>query len=291
MIAYKDQYGAYRSLVESRLDELLRDSVDSRVLEAMRYSLLGGGKRVRGVLCLASCALCGGQNEEALLAASALEMLHCYSLIHDDLPCMDDDDLRRGQPSCHKKFGEAMAMLAGDGLLTMAFRVLAEMREPGAAIECVRLLSENAGVRGMIRGQELDLEAETKQLTLEQLNEVHRHKTGALICASAAMGAAVAHARPEQRAALWDYAEKIGLVFQIVDDILDRTSSTETLGKPVGSDMQQQKSTYPGLIGIESSRNTAATLTAEAVAGLEHVFGARAEFLAAFARQLLTRIE
>ncbi len=289
-MTYQEQYTAWQGAVEQKLDELTRGERDSRVLEAMRYSLLGGGKRVRAVLCLAVCALCGGEECFALLAASALEMLHCYSLIHDDLPCMDDDALRRGKPSCHRQYGEATALLAGDGLLTLAFHTLAEIEPPESSVACARILGEGAGVRGMIHGQELDLDAEGRSLSLAQLEEVHRHKTGALLGASVAMGAAVAGAGETQRAALYQYAEKIGLVFQIVDDILDCTSSTEVLGKPVGSDERQKKNTYPALIGLERSREAAEVLTAQATAVLERAFGDKAGFLCRLAQQLRIRI-
>lgn len=292
-MTYKEQYAQWRTLAEQSLGEHINaHKLDSSVLEAMRYSLLGGGKRVRAVLCLASCTLCGAEIHNAIEPACAVEMLHAYSLIHDDLPCMDDDDMRRGKPSCHKQFGEATALLAGDGLLTYAFETLAGMQDAQAGLECVRTLSRAAGFAGMIRGQELDLAAENREITLSELAEVHAHKTGALIRAAARMGAVAAGADSAQMAALDAYAAEVGLVFQIVDDILDCTSNTETLGKPVGSDAQQNKSTYPRLLGLEKSRAAAQEHTEMAVKALEQCFEMqKCSFLREFAQNMLIRIQ
>ncbi len=295
-IKYKAQYDSYCETTERALTALLdKHMMHSDVLDAMRYSLLGGGKRVRAVLCLAAYAACGGPTADlhnaAMPAACAIEMVHAYSLIHDDLPCMDDDDMRRGKPACHKQFGEATALLAGDALLTCAFEALGGCADAETAITCVRTLAVAAGYVGMIRGQELDLAAETHAISLDALGEVHAHKTGALIRAAARMGALAAKADAISLAALDTYASEIGLVFQIVDDILDCTSDTAALGKPVGSDAQQNKSTYPRLIGLDASRDAAHAHTQTALDALQATFPADARaFLEALAQHLLTRI-
>lgn len=287
MTDFDERYECYKNMVESRLDQLLAEN-DSNVLKAMRYSTLGGGKRVRAVLCLSACEACGGAAEDAIDAACALEMIHAYSLIHDDLPCMDDDDMRRGKPSCHKAFGEANALLAGDGLLTRAFGVLAGLEDASKARDCVATLSNAAGYLGMIGGQELDLYYETVSATAEELNELHAKKTGALICASVELGAICAGASINQRNALSNYASGVGLVFQITDDILDVTSSNEHLGKPVGSDAQSGKTTYYTLYGEKRSLELAAEINSRALAALNAEFK-NAAFLNELANRLLKR--
>ncbi len=280
----------YVALTERRLDELtaLR-GFDSRVLEAMRYSLLSGGKRIRAALCLASCELCGGEEKYALDAACALEMIHAYSLIHDDLPCMDDDDMRRGKPSCHIKYGYADALLAGDGLLTLAFETLSGIGDSAVSAECAGLLAKAAGARGMVYGQELDLRYEDKEASLSELEQIHLHKTGALIKVACTLGAACAHASKQQKDALCEYAERLGLVFQIIDDILDCTSTDEQLGKPVGSDREQHKNTYVTLLGVERSRELARQYTEQAVRSLDIFEEQKREFLCSLALELLVR--
>lgn len=261
-----------------------------RLGQAMSYSLMAGGKRLRPVLCLLAAEACGGNAEAALPAACALEMVHTYSLIHDDLPAMDDDDLRRGRPTCHKAFDEATAILAGDGLLTLAFEVLARHVQPAeAAAGCVRALAEAAGPEGMVAGQMADLQAEGRDdATLDALEAIHRRKTGALLRASLRMGAIVAGADETCLRALDAYGHAVGLAFQIIDDLLDVQGDEAKLGKRVNKDSQLGKWTYPGLLGIEGSRQRARQLAEEAVEALEPL-GPRGERLRALALDLLER--
>ena len=264
-----------------------------RVVQAMHYSLFVGGKRLRPILCLAAAAAVGGDPGEALPVACALEMIHTYSLIHDDLPAMDDDDLRRGQPTCHKKFDEATAILAGDGLLTEAFHTLAaaaprfEGRE-AVLLEITELLAKAAGYRGMVGGQMLDLMAEGRKISFKELELIHRFKTGALLTAATRSGALMGGGSRVEVAALTSYGEKFGLAFQITDDLLDVEGTTEEIGKPAGSDEQRQKATYPALVGLEASRQWARRLVEEAVAELEP-FQDRADPLRELAQYLLVR--
>ncbi len=264
-----------------------------RVVQAMHYSLFVGGKRLRPILCLAATEAVGGDPGEALPVACALEMIHTYSLIHDDLPAMDDDDLRRGQPTCHKKFDEATAILAGDGLLTEAFHLLAEAaprfegREK-VLLEITELLSQAAGYRGMVGGQMLDLMAEGRKVTFKELEYIHRLKTGALLTAATRSGALVAGGSRAEVVALTGYGERFGLAFQITDDLLDVEGTTEEIGKPAGSDEARQKATYPALVGLEASRQWARRLVEEAAA-LVAPFGERAAPLGELAQYLLSR--
>ena len=262
----------------------------ARLGRAMGYSLMAGGKRLRPVLCLLAAEACGGDVDAALPAACALEMVHTYSLIHDDLPAMDDDDLRRGRPTCHKAFDEATAILAGDGLLTLAFEVVARHVHPAtAAAGCVRVLAEAAGPEGMVAGQMADLEAEGRDdASLEALEAIHRRKTGALLRASLRMGAIVAGADETRVRALDTYGRAVGLAFQIVDDLLDVQGDEAKLGKRVNKDSQLGKWTYPGLLGIEGSRRRARQLAEEAVEALAPL-GPRGERLRALALDLLER--
>jgi geranylgeranyl diphosphate synthase, type II len=262
----------------------------ARLAEAIRYSLMAGGKRLRPVLCLMAAEACGADPAAALPPACALEMVHTYSLIHDDLPAMDDDDLRRGRPTCHKAFDEATAVLAGDGLLTLAFEVIARHTSPAeAAVGCVRALSEAAGPEGMVGGQMADLEAEGRaDATLEALEAIHRRKTGALLRAALRMGAIVAGADDASLWALDRYGHAVGLAFQIVDDLLDVQGDEAKLGKRVNKDSRLGKWTYPGLLGIEGSRARARQLSDEALAALE-LFGPRGERLRVLALDLLER--
>jgi geranylgeranyl diphosphate synthase type II len=281
-----------RELVESAIETALRlsDDCPPRLLEAMRYSTLAGGKRMRPLLVLLACEACGGSVESALPAAAAVEMVHTYSLIHDDLPAMDDDDLRRGRPTNHVQFGEATAILAGDGLLTLAFEVMSRSVAPAeAAIACCRDLADGAGPQGMVGGQQADLEAETNGIvSLEHLESIHRRKTGRLICASLRMGAHVAMASEVAIEALMAYGERIGLAFQIADDLLDLTSTAEKLGKGTQKDASRNKLTYPSLLGIEESRLRADRLIQEAVNAIQ-LFGPRQRALAALARFVVLR--
>ena len=289
---YKAQYEAYLAQASKALDTACGQFLPetSEVCRAARYSLLGGGKRIRAVLVLSVCDLLGGDKAAAGQFAAAVEMLHCYSLIHDDLPCMDNDDLRRGRPSCHKAFDEATAMLAGDVLLTESFEVVANA--PASAQACVRAaraLGAGAGSRGMVYGQELDLKYEALAATEDQLRLIHRNKTGALINAAVQMGAAAAEADTETCRVLEAYAYGLGLVFQIVDDVLDVTSTPEQLGKPIGSDSENGKTTFATLYGVQGAMDLAQKLNAETCAQLHSHFGTKAAFLEQLAQQLLVR--
>lgn len=292
-MTYEAQYAGYLSqaqqALEAACDEVLCPG--SRVSEAARYSLLGGGKRVRAVLCIAACDMLGGNVALAARYAAGLEMLHCYSLIHDDLPCMDNDDMRHGRPSCHKAYGEATALLAGDALLTAAFETLACAGQgtPAQNAQAVAVLSAAAGARGMVRGQELDLAYEAVPASEAQLCEVHRNKTGMLIAAAAQLGAVASGASQAQQDALRQFAFSVGLVFQMVDDVLDVVSTTQELGKPVGSDAQNGKTTFVTLHGVEGTRALAARTTAEACRMLASTFDENAGFLCAFAQSLISR--
>jgi geranylgeranyl diphosphate synthase type II len=264
-----------------------------RVVQAMHYSLFVGGKRLRPILCLAATETVGGDASEALPVACALEMIHTYSLIHDDLPAMDDDDLRRGQPTCHKKFDEATAILAGDGLLTEAFHTLAaaaprfEGRE-AVLLEVTELLAKAAGYQGMVGGQMLDLMAEGRRVTLKELETIHRLKTGALLTVATRAGALVGGGNRVQVTALTSFGERFGLAFQVTDDLLDVEGTTAELGKPVGSDEKRGKATYPALLGLEASRQWAQRLVEEAVAILSP-FQDQAAPLRELAEYLLVR--
>lgn len=257
---------------------------------AMRYCVFAGGKRLRPVLCMAAAEACGGAREDALPAACALELMHTYSLVHDDLPCMDDDDLRRGRPTCHKVYGEGMAVLCGDALLTEAFIVLTnakgtELYPVGAM---VAELAETGGSRKLIGGQVLDLEGEGKNLSLEELLRIHEAKTAALLTCSVRLGAMSANASPEQLVALSKFGYALGLAFQVIDDILDVTQTTEALGKTAGKDQSVDKATYPSVIGLEASRQEAHRLTAEALGALEPL-GVKGERLREIAEWMLVR--
>lgn len=289
-----ERLNKYISLINNRLKELIPecDFGEDAVHEAMKYSLSVGGKRIRPVLVLEFCRICGGCIDSALDFACALEMVHTYSLIHDDLPCMDDDDLRRGMPSCHIKFGEEYALLAGDGLLTRAFGVIANSsvakNNPLIAVNAVSALSYLAGCNGMIGGQVIDLKNEDKEVTVETLEILDRLKTGALIRCSAVLGCLCAQADENQTDACIRYAEKIGHAFQVIDDILDVTGDVKELGKPIGSDVCNKKSTYVTLLGLEKSEKLADSLTNEAISSIEY-FGDDANFLKELAIQLIKR--
>lgn len=261
-----------------------------RIHEAMRYSLMAGGKRLRPILVLAAGEVFGGAPERLYPVACAFEMVHTYSLIHDDLPAMDNDDLRRGMPTCHKQFDEATAILAGDGLMTHAFRILAEMNAPAEQkVRVIRELAVGSGtVEGMIAGQVVDLEAEGKPIDGARLNFIHRAKTGALIRGALVCGGVVAGAAEDDIALLAAYGERVGLAFQIADDILDETATAEQLGKTPGKDAAAGKATYPALYGLEASRRQAEALAEEAVALLSSL-GRRAELLAELARFVVHR--
>lgn len=268
------------------------DNGQDIVCDAMEYSVKNGGKRVRPLLTLEFCRLCGGDTEQALPFACALEMIHTYSLIHDDLPCMDNDDMRRGKPSCHIKFGEEYALLAGDGLLNRAFEVVAEFGlkgdNLGGKINAFKTLSSLSGIFGMIGGQTIDLQSENKSVDLETLKVMDRLKTGALIKAACVMGCQIADADETKVEAARVFAENIGIAFQIIDDILDVTGDAAVLGKPVGSDSENEKSTYVSLLGLEKAKKYAEELTNKAIEALD-VFGSDADYLKAFALSLCER--
>jgi geranylgeranyl diphosphate synthase type II len=258
--------------------------------EAMRYSLLAGGKRVRPLLCIAGAEAVGGGAASVLPMACALEMLHTFSLIHDDLPALDDDDLRRGLPTSHVRFGEAMAILAGDALHTLAFATVAREQAgpPATVLRCVRLLADACGEAGMVGGQVDDMSWEGKPVTAEILRSIHARKTGALLSASVVTGGILSGADADEEAALAAYGAQIGVAFQIVDDILDVTGDDATLGKPAGSDEKNDKATYPKLFGLDESRRLARTAMDNALSTL-CPFDDRAEPLRAFARYIVER--
>lgn len=250
-------------IIDEYLDRFMpsEESYPQALHQAIRYSVMAGGKRLRPVLALAAYEACGGVEDVIYPAATALELIHTYSLIHDDLPCMDDDDLRRGKPTLHKKYGEAIALLAGDALHDFAFRLMAQTGSAAVVLE----LAEAIGTGGMLAGQMADMEAEGRRLNIDEVTFIHIHKTGKLIRGSVRIGAILAGADEEELAAITDYGEKIGLAFQIIDDILDIEGDTEMLGKPVGSDSKNLKATYPAVIGMERSKHLANELIDEAV--------------------------
>lgn len=246
------------------------EAVEPKILHrAMRYSLFAGGKRLRPVLLLSSGEALGAETEDLMPAACAIEMIHTYSLVHDDLPAMDDDDLRRGRPTCHKAFGEAVAVLAGDALLTQAFQVLASdspLRDPARQVQVIREIATAAGtVDALIGGQVADIENEGKQTDASTLEYIHRSKTGAMIRASVVCGAIIAGASPDQLKKLGCYGERIGLAFQVADDILDVTSTSEQLGKTPGKDQAALKATYPAIHGLARSKQHMRELVDEAI--------------------------
>lgn len=269
------------------------ERIPPRLLEAMRYSLLGGGKRLRPALVIAAAGLYDLDEERVMPTACALEMIHTYSLIHDDLPCMDDDDLRRGRPTNHKVYGEAMATLAGDALLTMAFELLARQVampgiQPGQAVRAVAEVATAAGAAGMVGGQVEDLEWEGRRADGAQLERIHRLKTGALFRASLRAGAILGGATESELAALDRYADQFGLAFQIQDDVLDVIGDAAKTGKGVGRDLKHEKSTYVGLYGLEGAQERARAAVAQAVAALEP-FGGRADTLRSLAEFVIDR--
>jgi geranylgeranyl diphosphate synthase type II len=288
-MTFRDYLKQQQRLVDEELERLLPSAATppETIHRAMRYSLFAGGKRIRPVLCLEAARAVADFAPGVERAACSLEMIHTYSLIHDDLPALDNDDLRRGRPTCHKAFGEAMAILAGDGLLTLAFQTLAAIDGRGALLAAE--LSAAAGtVGGMIGGQVADLEGEGKPPTAELLESIHHAKTGALLRASVRMGAICAGADDGQLAALTCYGRHVGLAFQIVDDILDVEQSSEALGKTAGKDAEQQKITFPAVYGLEESRRMADQERQGAEKALAR-FGARADRLRELAAHIVQR--
>ena len=288
--AFSARMETYRAMVESFLAAqcVPADVPYARLLEAMRYSLTAGGKRLRPILTLEFCRLCGGDIQAALPAACGVEMLHTYSLIHDDLPCMDDDDLRRGKPSNHKVFGECTAVLAGDALQALALEtVLSAPLPPERALRCGQILTKAAGPEGICGGQQLDLAWEGRKLGRDELMEIHLRKTSALIRAACLMGTAAAGGTAEQEAAARRYADALGLAFQIRDDMLDVIGDEATFGKPIGSDREEEKTTFVDLLGLDECEREVKRLTEEAVSALA-VFD-DADFLIALSRSMETR--
>jgi geranylgeranyl diphosphate synthase type II len=292
-----ERWSRHRDSIERALLSSLPVGEDCprRLREAMEYSLMAGGKRMRPVLTLLACEACGGTPADALPAACALEMVHTYSLIHDDLPAMDDDDLRRGRPTSHKQFGEAMAILAGDALLTLAFEIVAKGVMPSdVAAACCADLAAASGAAGMVGGQVADLEVEDLPPSGEQnadgqrLANIHRRKTGALIACAASLGARIAGVDESLRLALSAYGQNIGLAFQIADDLLDITGNRDRMGKGVGKDAALGKLTYPGVYGVEESQRTAAALVETACAVVQPL-GSAGEPLVQLARFVLDR--
>lgn len=292
MTEYKKKFECYYEMIEQAIDEVLpiSDVPFRTVLEAMNYSLAGGGKRIRAVMILAFHELCGGNPKDVLPFACAIEMIHAYSLIHDDLPCMDDDVMRRGKPSCHVQFGEAMALLAGDGLLTHAFSTaLGANIAPERILRAVREMSVAAGAEGMLGGQIIDIENEGKELEPDLLNTLHLMKTGALIRVSAKIGCITAGADEEVIQKADCFARCVGLAFQIVDDILDVTSTPDKLGKPIGSDKENQKTTFVTLYGVHRSREIVGELQAEACNAISGTVLDQNSFLRQLAQALTDR--
>lgn len=287
----KDWLEARRADIDQALDRFTQfDAGCPTVLsEPIRYSLLAPGKRLRPLLVLMACEACGCDFRRALPAAAAVEMIHTYSLIHDDLPAMDDDDLRRGRPTCHKVYGEASAILAGDALLAYAFEVISKTEAPGACVaRCCGELAHAAGPAQLVGGQASDLEAEGHEGTIEQLESIHRRKTGAMFVISLRLGGLVGEASEEQLAALTTYGETVGLAFQIVDDLLDCEVSTEEMGKRTQKDAKKGKLTFPRLLGVAESRWRAESLIAKGKSALSP-FGRGGERLAELATYILER--
>ena len=282
----------YKNIVNNALSEKLNygNQLYKNVIDAMNYSVSIGGKRIRPCLVMEFASLCDGNMEAALDMACAIEMIHTYSLIHDDLPCMDDDDLRRGKPSCHVKFGEATALLAGDALLTHAFQTAAGAKyaTPESIAECIRILSKCAGVNGMIGGQVIDLESEGKAIGIDTVITLNALKTSCLLQAAAMLGCAVSCADNAVMTAAENYGFNLGLAFQIVDDILDVTGDISVLGKPIGSDAENNKSNFVSLLGLDEAKKRAQLYTDKAIESLE-IFGMKADDLRELTKELISR--
>lgn len=293
---FEQQYQAYLATIEAGLAAALppqNEADGGSVVEASRYSLLGGGKRIRPVLLLATADCLGLGLEQALPYALALEMIHTYSLIHDDLPCMDDDDFRRGRPTCHKQFGEALAVLAGDNLLNRAYEIVLNDMMSGHEnkIKAAQIIAKAAGSQGMIGGQTLDLAAEGRMISPEELRHLHSLKTGQLIAAPVLAACALAGADPEIKLEFRSFAENLGLAFQIQDDILDVTATADKLGKTTGKDSRDHKSTYISLFGLDKSQLMLIDVTDQAGQALNRLsgYGYDMQFLAGLTQFLLTR--
>lgn len=289
----KQDMGARASVIESTIDALLPPTKggDARLIDAMRYATLGGGKRLRGYLAVTTASLFGVPESQSARVAASVEMLHAYSLVHDDLPAMDDDDMRRGQPSTHRKFDEATAILAGDALQTRAFEILAAAHTHASAdvrIDLIQSFAEASGAAGMVGGQMIDMEGEGRALPLDEVRHLHALKTGCLIRYSAEAGAILGQASADLRKRLRAYGANIGAAFQIADDVLDATATAEELGKTAGKDEASGKSTFVALLGIDGARNEAARVTEAAIAELAP-FGAQADRLRDLAYYVIER--
>lgn len=299
---FKEQYNIYLEKIEDKIKEQFKptDILQKSVFEAMQYAICGGGKRIRPVMTIAAAEMCGGDADDAATVALAVECIHNYSLIHDDLPCMDNDDLRRGRPTCHKVYPESIALLAGDGLLNMAFEILSDKdifrkTDTEALLEVARVLSKASGALGMIGGQTVDLESEARNdVTLDELIYLHERKTGALIRAAAVCGCICAK-NGENNAeisniipVLDEFSAKLGLAFQIKDDILDVEGIEEVLGKPIGSDEESGKTTFVTLMGIDAAKEYLKKLTEEAKTAIG-TLGEKARFFEELADYLLDR--
>jgi geranylgeranyl diphosphate synthase, type II len=285
-----------KKIVDKALDTLVppAKTFPHSVHEAMRYSLFAGGKRVRPILAIAAAEALGAKTKELLPLAGALELIHTYSLIHDDLPAMDNDDFRRGRPTCHKVYGDAIAILAGDGLLNMAFEVLSDIRRTNSVpanrlLFIIKEIATASGVFGMVGGQVVDMESEGRDVDFPTLEYIHTHKTGALIRAAVRVGALYARAGKSQFTALTRYGEMVGLAFQIADDILDITGTREEIGKDVGSDLKKDKKTYPSFYGLDESRRRAVEVVNKAVYSLKD-FDQKADPLRELAKYIINRV-
>lgn len=295
-MSFSEKYNEYLEIINRELENMLNTNVtlERRIFDAMNYSLMVGGKRIRPTLTLAFCDLLGGNTEDALILGTAIECIHTYSLIHDDLPCMDDDDLRRGKPTCHKAFDEATAILAGDGLLNFAFERLSDKNlyknvSTENILKAIKYISTCSGVFGMIGGQVVDLALENSDnVSIDQLKYLDERKTGALIRCSAVAGVIAAGGAESDILKAEKYAECLGLAFQIKDDILDCESDTETLGKPIGSDLENGKSTYVSVLGIDKAKELLKEYTEKAI-NILTPYGDKAEFLIQLSDYLCNR--
>ena len=293
---FEKKLGEYIGSVNEFLKDCaaVPETAQKVLFEAMNYSLMAGGKRIRPVLTLSVCDMLGGDMKDALLFGSAIECIHTYSLIHDDLPCMDDDSLRRGRPTCHIAYGEANALLAGDGLLNTAFELMSDSSRYSSidfekAVNIIHIISSASGKYGMIGGQVIDLESENREdISADELMNMHRLKTGAIIRAAALVGAVIGGADSAQTERIAEFSESLGLAFQVKDDILDVSGSEELLGKPIGSDEESGKRTFVSVLGLEKSNEELKRLTEKAKKSLE-IFGERAEFLLEFTDYLTNR--
>jgi geranylgeranyl diphosphate synthase type II len=291
-VNFKDYWSERQTKVERALDQAIPKATTrpQTLHRAMRYSLFAGGKRLRPILVLAAAETISGQSDDAIPLACAVECIHTYSLIHDDLPCMDDDDLRRGKPTSHKVFGEGVAVLAGDALLTIAFELASRCRGwPRYSVaDAIHELAYASGSRQLVAGQVVDLECEGKKISAADLRYIHERKTAALITSSIRLGAMSANATPKQLASLTEFGSALGLAFQVIDDILDITQTSEQLGKSAGKDLKAEKATYPSILGMPKAQAEAKRLTNKAMNALKP-FGKKGESLRAVADYLLDR--